>query len=171
MSYEHCEIHDCDATNGCPHCICEECGQPYGENHTAIVCERQKVLTVLKELVRATSARNIEGGIGASFLRFEKALSDARKFLDVNLPNAQYGKSGEVKNIDYVSAYPSTYSKPTLQELRLGRIIGEAAAKWWKVEDWYKSWQELKKEKPYLDDPNMHELYNLIVSLLEEKRR
>jgi hypothetical protein len=23
MSYEHCELHDCDATNGCPHCKSE----------------------------------------------------------------------------------------------------------------------------------------------------
>lgn len=206
MSYEECPIHHCDATNGCPQCICKECDKPYGNNHTAIFCETQQVRNVLKELVVATGARNIEGGATTpSFLRFEKALSTARKFLE----NARYGK-------DYVSAYPSgvtclhcgnwnqndpenardtcwkchgelppidspakhtggdftvearrpDYTKPTLQELRLGRIIGEAAVKWWKVEDWFK---KNSPEKFIESDDQAYALFDFIVLLLQEK--
>lgn len=42
MSYEECPVHECDATNGCPKCVCPDCYAVL-ENHDCVAClERQR---------------------------------------------------------------------------------------------------------------------------------
>jgi hypothetical protein len=61
MSYEHCDKHDCDATNGCPAC---EQAPPTHENQTRITIELTlETVTYLQVLVGAFGAADLEGVI------------------------------------------------------------------------------------------------------------
>lgn len=64
MSYEHCDKHDCDATNGCPACTFERLNPPTYENQTKITIElTHETVTYLQVLVGAFGACDLEGVI------------------------------------------------------------------------------------------------------------
>jgi hypothetical protein len=53
VSYEHCEKHDCEATNGCAKCLCPDCFAPE-ENHDTLVCvtrQRDEARMIVMRLV------------------------------------------------------------------------------------------------------------------------